>query len=125
MSSLWIWHNETIKNLYEVKVSLSTEQKKIYCFKKKYKFAELIKIIRMENIQHADILKQISQENIQKANDSDIAYSFVATSRFIFYAKVIAILVFFVACCYVLYTHRFKPSNNPVNESSLYTPKYK
>ncbi len=65
-------------------------------------------------------------EVINKENEKDIASNWVASSRFLFYVKLFAIVAFMLGGCYKLYNSRYKgkPQVN-VPENTLYNPKYK
>ncbi len=59
-------------------------------------------------------------------NDLDTRTSKPNTSRFFFLLFFFGIFIFAWAGCYNLYEHRYKPNTDvKVNESSLYSPKYK
>lgn len=69
----------------------------------------------------------MENQNNQLIDDElDIRTSKPSTSRFFFLLGFFGIFIFAWAGCYNLYTHSFKPADDvPVNESSLYEPKYK
>lgn len=59
-------------------------------------------------------------------NELDIKTNKPSTSRFFFLLGFFGIFIFAWAGCYNLYHHKYKsPKDIPVNESSLYSPKYK
>jgi hypothetical protein len=59
-------------------------------------------------------------------NELDIKTNKPSTSRFFFLLGFFGIFIFAWAGCYNLYHHKFKGVKDiPVNESSLYSPKYK
>jgi hypothetical protein len=66
------------------------------------------------------------QQELQKVQDKDFTHSWVSSSAFLFYLQVICFVALILGGCYKLYTQRYqgKPEVN-VQESSLYTPKYK
>lgn len=64
-------------------------------------------------------------EELQKVQDRDFTHSWVSSSAFLFYLQVACIIAFIVGASYMLYTKRFEKPAVPVQESSLYTPKYK
>ena len=67
------------------------------------------------------------KEELQKVHDRDFSYNWTSSSAFLFYLQVACIVAFVLGGCYMLYTKRY--SNNKENvtiqESTLYTPKYK
>lgn len=65
-------------------------------------------------------------QELQKVQDKDFTHSWVSSSAFLFYLQVICFVALILGGCYKLYTQRYqgKPDVN-VQESSLYTPKYK
>jgi hypothetical protein len=65
------------------------------------------------------------QQELQKVQDKDFTHSWVSSSAFLFYLQVACIVAFLFGGCYMLYTKRYKQPNVPVQESTLYTPKYK
>lgn len=65
------------------------------------------------------------QQELKKVQDRDFAHSWVSSSAFLFYLQVACIVAFVLGGCYKLYTKRFEKPNVPVQESTLYTPKYK
>lgn len=62
--------------------------------------------------------------NLLIDDELDIKTSKPSTSRFYFLLGFFGIFVFAWAGCYSLWTHSFKPSEAPVNKSSLYNPEY-
>ena len=69
--------------------------------------------------------QQEYQEELQKVHDRDFTHSWVSSSAFLFYLQVACIVAFVFGGCYMLYTKRFEKPNVNVQESTLYTPKYK
>lgn len=65
------------------------------------------------------------QQELQKVQDRDFAYNWVSSSAFLFYLQIACLVAFTVGSCYMLTTKRFDKPNVPVQESTLYTPKYK
>lgn len=65
------------------------------------------------------------QEELQKVHDRDFAYNWVSSSAFLFYLQVACIVAFVFGGCYMLYTKRYSKPEATVQESTLYTPKYK
>ena len=62
---------------------------------------------------------------LQKIQDKDFAHNWVSASAFLFYLQVFCIVAFVLGGCYMLYQKRYDRIDVPVQESSLYTPKYK
>jgi hypothetical protein len=65
------------------------------------------------------------QQELKKVQDSDFTHNWVSSSSFLFYLQVFCLVAFVFGGCYMLYTKRYKKIEAPVQESSLYTPKYK
>ena len=64
-------------------------------------------------------------EELEKIQDKDLAHSWVSSSAFLFYLQVFCIVTFVLGGCYMLYSKRYDRINVPVQESTLYNPKYK
>ena len=64
-------------------------------------------------------------EELEKIQDKDFAHNWVSSSAFLFYLQVFCIVAFVFGGCYMLYTKRYDRINVPVQESTLYNPKYK
>jgi hypothetical protein len=65
------------------------------------------------------------QEELKKVQDKDFAHNWVSSSGFLFYLQVFCMVAFVLGGCYKLYTKRFEKHEVVVQESTLYTPKYK
>ena len=65
-------------------------------------------------------------EELQKVQDKDFAHNWVSSSAFLFYLQVACVIAFLIGACFMLYTKRYhgKPEVT-IQESTLYTPKYK
>ena len=61
----------------------------------------------------------------QKIQDRDFTHNWVSSSAFLFYLQVACMVAFVLGGCYMLSTKRFEKQDVPVQESTLYTPKYK
>jgi hypothetical protein len=64
-------------------------------------------------------------EELRKVQDRDFTHSWVSSSAFLFYLQVACLVAFLFGACYMLYTKRFEKPEVTVQESTLYTPKYK
>ena len=64
------------------------------------------------------------QQELQKVQDRDFTHNWVSSSAFLFYLQVFCIVAFVLGGCYMLYTKRYSKPDVPVQESTLYTPKY-
>ncbi len=66
-------------------------------------------------------------KELQKIQDKDFTHNWVSSSGFLFYLQVGCIVAFILGGCYTLSTKRYSKTKvvAPVQESSLYTPKYK
>jgi hypothetical protein len=69
--------------------------------------------------------QQEYNEELHKAHERDFTHSWVSSSAFLFYLQVACIVAFVLGGCYMLYTKRFEKPEVKVQESTLYTPKYK
>ena len=70
--------------------------------------------------------QQEYQQELEKVQDKDFTHDWVSSSAFLFYLSVFCIVAFTLGSCYRLYQDRYK--GNPdvtIQESTLYTPKYK
>lgn len=65
------------------------------------------------------------QQELKKIQDKDFTHNWVSSSAFLFYLQVACIVAFVLGGCYMLYTKRFNQPPVNVQESTLYTPKYK
>lgn len=65
------------------------------------------------------------QEELKKVQDKDFTYNWVSSSAFIFYLSVFCIVAFAFGGCFKLYNKRYEQPKVNVQESTLYTPKYK
>ena len=69
--------------------------------------------------------QQEYQEELLKAQEKDFTRDWVSASAFLFYLQVAVIIAFIVGASYMLYTKRFSKPDVEIQESTLYTPKYK
>ncbi|HVT87019.1 MAG TPA: hypothetical protein VHD35_17595 [Chitinophagaceae bacterium] len=69
--------------------------------------------------------QQEYQQELQKIQDRDFTHSWVSSSAFLFYLQVACFVALFLGGCYMLYTKRVSKPDVNVQESTLYTPKYK
>jgi hypothetical protein len=65
------------------------------------------------------------QRELQKVQDTDFTHNWVSSSGFLFYLQIACVLAFVLGSCYMLGVKRYEKPKVPVQESSLYTPKYK
>ncbi len=65
------------------------------------------------------------QQELQKVQDRDFTHNWVSSSAFLFYLQIACVVAFILGGCYMLSTKRFEKPKVPVQESTLYTPKYK
>jgi hypothetical protein len=64
-------------------------------------------------------------EELRKVQDRDFTHSWVSSSAFLFYLQVACLVAFLFGASYMLYTKRYEKPEVTVQESTLYTPKYK
>ncbi len=105
-----------------------------FCAKEKYLFPNNRKnqlifcydaLLLRHNYLSMSTPQQEYQQELKKVQDSDFTHNWVSSSAFIFYLSITCILALSLGGCYKLYNERFEKPNVPVQESSLYTPKYK
>jgi hypothetical protein len=65
------------------------------------------------------------QQELEKVQDRDFTHNWVSSSAFLFYLQIACVVALVFGSCYMLATKRFDKPNVPVQESTLYTPKYK
>ncbi|HRO71428.1 MAG TPA: hypothetical protein PK951_13655 [Chitinophagaceae bacterium] len=65
------------------------------------------------------------QEELQKVQDRDFTHNWVSSSAFLFYLQIACVVALVLGGCYMLSTKRYSKPEVPVQESTLYTPKYK
>ena len=65
------------------------------------------------------------QQELQKVQDRDFTHNWVSSSAFLFYLQIACVVAFILGGCYMLSTKRFEKPKVPIQESTLYTPKYK
>jgi len=64
--------------------------------------------------------------DIPDNSKKDFAWSWVTSSRFLFYMQVFGMVAFLIGASYGLYKHTYKGKPKVVvPENTLYTPKYK
>ncbi len=69
--------------------------------------------------------QQEYQQELEKIQQSDFTHSWVTSSGFLFYLQVGCLVAFLFGACSMLYTKKYEKIDVPVQESTLYTPKYK
>ena len=69
--------------------------------------------------------QQEYQKELEKIQQSDFKHNWVSSSGFLFYLQVGCLIAFMFGACSMLYTKRYEKIDVPVQESTLYTPKYK
>ena len=69
--------------------------------------------------------QQEYHQELQKIQDKDFTHNWVSSSGFLFYLQVACFVAFIFGSCYMLYTKKYNRIEAPVQESSLYTPRYK
>jgi hypothetical protein len=71
-------------------------------------------------------MAQHTTEEFDNPLEKDFSYNWVNSSTFLFYLQVFCVIAFIVGGSYGLYQHRYKGHPKvTVQESSMYTPKYK
>jgi hypothetical protein len=65
-------------------------------------------------------------EELQKIQDKDFVHNWISSSAFLFYLQVACIIAFLIGACFMLYSKRYHGQPDvTIQESTLYTPKYK
>jgi hypothetical protein len=68
----------------------------------------------------------MQHSNVNPEEQKDFGRNWVSSSRFLFHVQLFAFLAFVMGGCYGLYSKHYKGKPKvEVQESSLYTPKYK
>jgi hypothetical protein len=65
------------------------------------------------------------QQELKKVQDRDFTHNWVSSSGFLFYLQIACIVALVFGGCYALYAKRYDQPKVEVQESTLYTPKYK
>jgi hypothetical protein len=67
------------------------------------------------------------QQELEKVQDRDFTHNWVSSSALIFYLSVFCLVAFLFGTCSRLYAERYERNKFEVTvqESTLYTPKYK
>jgi hypothetical protein len=66
------------------------------------------------------------EQQIIDNKEKDIQYSWVSTSRFIWYCQIFAVVAIILSACVAQYQHRYKGKPEVVvPENTLYNPTYK
>ncbi|MCC7401877.1 MAG: hypothetical protein IT214_10375 [Chitinophagaceae bacterium] len=69
--------------------------------------------------------QQEMHQEFQKIQDRDFTHNWVSSSAFLFYLQLACFVALLFGSCYMLYTKRFSKPDVTIQESTLYTPKYK
>jgi len=68
----------------------------------------------------------MEQEEIIDNKGKDIAYSWVSTSRFLFYCQLAIVFALVIGIVYGMYVHRYKGKPNvEIPANTQYNPQYK
>ena len=71
-------------------------------------------------------LKIMEHEEVIDNKGKDVGYSWVLTSRFLFYFQVAILVAIIVGGCYTFYVHRYQGKPNvEVPGNTQYNPQYK
>ncbi len=65
------------------------------------------------------------QQELKKVQDKDFAHDWVSAAGWVCYLQGAGVVAFVFGGCYMLATKRFEKPTVKVQESTLYTPKYK
>lgn len=69
--------------------------------------------------------QQEYNQELQKVQDRDFTHNWVSSSAFLFYLQMACMVALLLGACYMLSTKRFSKPEVKIQESTLYTPKYK
>ncbi|MBM3412229.1 MAG: hypothetical protein FJY19_02480 [Bacteroidetes bacterium] len=69
--------------------------------------------------------QQEYQQELEKIQQTDFTHNWISSSGFLFYLKVGGFIAFMFGASAMLYSKRYAKIDVPVQESTLYTPKYK
>lgn len=69
--------------------------------------------------------QQEYNQELQKVQDRDFTHNWVSSSAFLFYLQMACMVALLLGACYMLSTKRFSKPDVKIQESTLYTPKYK
>ena len=68
----------------------------------------------------------MEQQEVIDNKGKDLGYSWVSTSRFLFYCQVAIFVALVIGGCYTMYQNRYKGKPNvEVPGNTLYNPQYK
>ena len=68
----------------------------------------------------------MEHEEIIDNKGKDLGYSWVSTSRFLFYCQIIVFVAMVIGGCYTMYEHRYKGKPQvEVPGNTQYNPQYK
>jgi hypothetical protein len=68
----------------------------------------------------------MEHEEVIDNKGKDLGYSWVSTSRFLFYCQIIVFVAMVVGGCYTMYEHRYKGKPQvEVPGNTQYNPQYK
>lgn len=68
----------------------------------------------------------MEHEEVIDNKGKDVGYSWVLTSRFLFYCQVAILVALIVGGCYTMYAHRYKGKPNvEIPGNTQYNPQYK
>lgn len=71
-------------------------------------------------------LKIIMEQEVIDNKGKDLAYSWVSTSRFLFYCQIAIFVALIAGGCYTMYVHRYKGKPNvEIPANTQYNPTYK
>lgn len=79
----------------------------------------------MESNNLDKIKEQEYQQDLESMQKKDYRFSWVSSSKFLFYLSLITFVLMTWGGCYRLYTKRFEKPSVPVQSSTQYTPVYK
>lgn len=81
--------------------------------------------MEMESFDINKLKEEEYQESLKRYEKRDFNQSWVTSSAYVFYLSIACFFLFTWGGCYRLYTKRFEKPHVTVQESTLYTPKYK
>ena len=90
----------------------------------KFESNQLFLSRKINNMEQQEL--SFDQEEISKSRGKDLAYSWVSTSRFLFYCQIAIYAALILGGCYTMYKHKYKGKPNvEIPANTQYNPQYK
>lgn len=90
----------------------------------KFESNQLFLSRKINNMEQQEL--SFDQEEISKNRGKDLAYSWVSTSRFLFYCQIAIYAALILGGCYTMYVHKYQGKPNvEIPANTQYNPQYK